>query len=409
MNKAFGAVLVVLAAMLVVLLLVAEFVLPNYVSRLGRQLAKDLSVISGDAEATPRIPAEAVRSNEFAFVFHPVPGAETTKVAGVIGPDATGGFLVVEQTDTSFAGGDLLPLLESRGMKIPADPHGGIRQLMEIDGALIGLFGLARDNCIFAALIDLDRLEFVDEFPCMDTSQGYIGLNNMGGGYAVQDDFLLMALGTGSDVAWSAQGTTSQDPQSPYGKVLRYDIVRSGQGVTLANRRIYSSGVRNPQGFAMIDGLVLEVEHGPMGGDEINLIQEDANYGWPLYSAGSQYNQGDLNSFAPPDSSFSNPMATFVPSIAPSDISECPSLIANRYDTADCVIVSALRGQSIFIVLGDFAQERIWSVERIELGIRLREVFVHDDTLYLVPDDAQVLRTEIHALACNRDFPCGRE
>lgn len=99
-----------------------------------------------------------------------------------------------------------------------------------------------------------------------------------------------------------------------------------------------------------------------------------------------------------------------MPSIAISDITTCPSLIAARYDTADCVIVSGLISEAIFIVLGDFANQRVWSVEKIDVGERVREVFIHDDALYLLPDHANLIRADIVALSCmgSRE-PCGRE
>ncbi len=55
---------------------------------------------------------------------------------------------------------------------------------------------------------------------------------------------------------------------------------------------IYTYGNRNPQGVAMnpVDGRIWENEHGPRGGDEINIIQKGMNYGWPVISYGINYN-----------------------------------------------------------------------------------------------------------------------
>ena len=54
---------------------------------------------------------------------------------------------------------------------------------------------------------------------------------------------------------------------------------------------IWSYGHRNPQGLALHPGTgeVWSSEHGPMGGDELNIIKKGLNYGWPLYSIGINY------------------------------------------------------------------------------------------------------------------------
>jgi glucose/arabinose dehydrogenase len=55
-------------------------------------------------------------------------------------------------------------------------------------------------------------------------------------------------------------------------------------GKTGAKEAIYSYGHRNPQGLAKhpTTGAIWDQEHGPKGGDEINIIKKGANYGWPL-------------------------------------------------------------------------------------------------------------------------------
>lgn len=59
-----------------------------------------------------------------------------------------------------------------------------------------------------------------------------------------------------------------------------------------AMKSIYTYGNRNPQGVAMnpLDGSIWQNEHGPRGGDEINIVQKGVNYGWPVISYGINYN-----------------------------------------------------------------------------------------------------------------------
>ena len=53
---------------------------------------------------------------------------------------------------------------------------------------------------------------------------------------------------------------------------------------------IFSKGHRNPQGLIVLEEVILETEHGPKGGDEINKIIYKGNYGWPISSYGEKYN-----------------------------------------------------------------------------------------------------------------------
>jgi hypothetical protein len=87
------------------------------------------------------------------------------------------------------------------------------------------------------------------------------------------EEALLFALGDHEFDGWNRSPILPQDPASPYGKILRIDI-ESGRS------EIWSSGHRNPQGM-WVDaaGNVWATEHGPRGGDELNLILKGANYG----------------------------------------------------------------------------------------------------------------------------------
>ena len=84
---------------------------------------------------------------------------------------------------------------------------------------------------------------------------------------------------------------------------------------------IWSYGHRNPQGLVFDNktNRLWEMEHGPRGGDEINLIKKGQNYGWPLVSQGKEYFSG-----SPVGERFKegmiDPVKVYIPSIAPSDL-----------------------------------------------------------------------------------------
>lgn len=84
---------------------------------------------------------------------------------------------------------------------------------------------------------------------------------------------------------------------------------------------IWSYGHRNPQGLAFdkATGRLWEIEHGPRGGDEINLIEKGGNYGWPLVSRGKEYGSGEPVG-RPHQAGMIDPIMVYIPSIAPSSL-----------------------------------------------------------------------------------------
>jgi len=89
-------------------------------------------------------------------------------------------------------------------------------------------------------------------------------------------------------------------------------------GRTGARPEIFSYGHRNPQGLAMhpVTGRIWEVEHGPRGGDELNILKPGANYGWPLATHGIDYD----GSIISPNKSLpgmEDPLRVWTPSISP--------------------------------------------------------------------------------------------
>ena len=86
-----------------------------------------------------------------------------------------------------------------------------------------------------------------------------------------------------------------------------------------AKKAIYSYGHRNPQGLIKnpITGAIWEHEHGPQGGDEINIIEKGKNYGWPIISYGINYSGTSFTDITE-KKGMEQPLFYWVPSIAPS-------------------------------------------------------------------------------------------
>jgi len=116
----------------------------------------------------------------------------------------------------------------------------------------------------------------------------------------------------------------AQDPMSAYGKILRLNddgtIPRDNPFVGKQGYRpeIYSLGHRDHLGLVVHpSGTIFNAEHGPNGGDEVNLIKPGANYGWPVISFGRNY---DGSRIPPFKEGMEIPQIVWVPSIGPSGI-----------------------------------------------------------------------------------------
>jgi glucose/arabinose dehydrogenase len=114
-----------------------------------------------------------------------------------------------------------------------------------------------------------------------------------------------------------------QDLTRPNGKIHRlYDDGRVPEDNPFVKTKdavpgIWSYGHRNPQGLAMDprDGSLYDTEHGPRGGDELNLIKPGANYGWPVITYGMNYDGTPMVSITEKEG-MEQPVTYWVPSIA---------------------------------------------------------------------------------------------
>ncbi|MCL4739660.1 MAG: PQQ-dependent sugar dehydrogenase [Burkholderiaceae bacterium] len=194
----------------------------------------------------------------------------------------------------------------------------------------------------------------------------------------------------------------AQNPANHLGKVVR--VARDGSvpadnpfaGRAGAAPEVWSLGHRNIQGAALhpATGELWAVEHGPQGGDEVNLVRRGLNYGWPLVTYGRNYGSGTRIGEEGPKPGFEQPLHHWVPtSIAPSGMA---FLSSDRYPGwQGSLFVGALRG--LALVRLTLEGDRIRGEERLltTLGKRIRDVRQGPDGwLYVVTEggDGEVLR-----------------
>jgi glucose/arabinose dehydrogenase len=132
------------------------------------------------------------------------------------------------------------------------------------------------------------------------------------------DQTLLLTLGDGFAYREKAQGL-----ETDFGKVVR--LKDDGAipadnpfvGKEGARGEIWSYGHRNPQGLVRDPqtGAVYAVEHGPKGGDELNLVEPGKNYGWPVITYGADYSGAQITPYTERPG-MAQPLVYWVPSIA---------------------------------------------------------------------------------------------
>jgi glucose/arabinose dehydrogenase len=154
----------------------------------------------------------------------------------------------------------------------------------------------------------------------------------------------------------------------------------------------YTLGNRNQQGAALHPqtGLLWTHEHGPQGGDEVNVIRAGANYGWPVITYGVNYGLGTKIGEGTAKAGMEQPLHKWVPSIAPSGMA---FYTGERFPKwRGDLFVGALRGEVLVRLKLD--GEKVVHEERLLKGTlgRIRDVRVGPDGLiYLLTDESRGL------------------
>lgn len=197
-------------------------------------------------------------------------------------------------------------------------------------------------------------------------------------------DGLLLTTG---NFTFDQPDNRPQNDNSIFGKIIFVNF--EGK-----NFEIFSKGHRNSQGLYVEKDLILSTEHGPRGGDEINKIIFNSNYGWPISSYGDKYykkkNEISIPNYKNNHFSlgFQEPIFTFIPSIGISEIIKIPNNFSDHW--VDNFIVSSLWGQSLYRLKFDDNYEKVIFIEKIFIGNRIR------DLKYIKGNDMIIMALEQH-------------
>ena len=252
----------------------------------------------------------------------------------------------------------------------------------------------ANHLCVARGQLQAEALtEVVEIFRAKPAKEGSA---HYGGRMAwLPDGTLIVTLGDGFDYREQAQNLSSH-----LGKIVRLNpdgsvpadnpfVGREG-----ALPEIYSYGHRNVQGlvFDSVENVLIAHEHGPRGGDEINIIEPGHNYGWPVITHGIDYTGAMITPFVEREG-MEQPLLHWTPSIAPSGMTRYRGVLFP--DWQGNLLVGALADKSVHRVTleaGDASDvESLFEA----MGERIRDVATGPDgAVYLLTDsaDGRILR-----------------
>ena len=172
---------------------------------------------------------------------------------------------------------------------------------------------------------------------------------------------------------------------TPDGKAPQDNPFVNKQG---ALPEIWAYGVRNPEGLAINpwSGELWEQEHGPKGGDEINIIQKGGNYGWPVVSFGVNYDGTPVGTGQRHHASMIDPVWHWTPSIAPSGMAFYTGKLFPAWQRS--LFDGALKYELLSRL--ELKDDRPAKEERMLQALHWRIRFVTqgpDDALYLLTDE----------------------
>lgn len=182
---------------------------------------------------------------------------------------------------------------------------------------------------------------------------------------------LLLAVGDHMFDGVDSDEILPQDKRAAYGKTILINLETHTSS-------IYSLGHRNPQGLDVdLQKNIWETEHGPKGGDELNLIAKGKNYGWPLVTYGTNYTEAiwPLSASQGKHEGYERPTYAWIPSIGISALATSKSPLFKLWNHD--LLVGSLAAKALWRVR--IEQGRAVFAERIPIGERIRDIIEDRD------------------------------
>ena len=229
--------------------------------------------------------------------------------------------------------------------------------------------------------------------PCIDPEpdhevSGAVWAGHISGGDIANydEDHLLITVGDYNRNGIDGSEAYAMDSSNPYGKTLLLNK-------TNGDWSIFTRGSRNPSGlFRDQTGNYWSVENGPAGGDELNLLMEGQNYGWPEVSYGTWYLPemqlpGNYTPGTHPQ--YTKPIYSWVPSVAPASVVRVES--ENFPYWQGDLLIGTMRDRSLLRMRLDESNS-VKYTEKIDLGHRVRDMIVLENgEILLLTDDEYLI------------------
>lgn len=296
--------------------------------------------------------------------------------------------------------------------------YGGIRAAKWINNKNLIIYSSTKENEIYKiSLLSFEisknfKLKEIDRINIEDLPKQDGTMSTLGGGIELYNKKIYLSTGTSAVPNEYKINELAQSDRSKLGKILEIELDDKQKFKKI---NVIAKGSRNSQGLLFIEETLLEIEHGPQGGDEINYINKNefnkklVNFGWPNFSYGLPYhnkipysdNKLQVDSskelekyYDDDDLSFRKPIFYFTPSIAISNISSCPFKSTEYEQYKNCFVISSLKDSSFYIMKYEKLNGviDIKSVERVYVGYRIRKIITHENNLYICLDNLKIIK-----------------
>ena len=278
--------------------------------------------------------------------------------------------------------GYLIKNLKSEKLNLPnvftTQRNGGIKTIFIYNNNEFALISSSKKNCFYASIVSLNNGKELFKTKCLNDTKKNTDFNGLGSSNIHHNNKILLSIGA-PEQGSSKIRALAQDNNSMFGKIIEINKTDIDKVITNKesnlNLKIFSIGHRNPQGLTKINDSFFSVEHGPLGGDELNKLIKDKNYGWPAVSYGTQYlydEAGKSYEISHENSKFEEPLFALMPSVGISGLNNCPTKLKKFYKK-HCLLALSLYGnnlrpgRSIIIYLLNKKMNKVHSVEQIYL------------------------------------------
>jgi cytochrome c2 len=230
--------------------------------------------------------------------------------------------------------------------------------------------------------------------PCLPFKKNHVypftGHQSGGRIWIGADDRILLTVG---DHEFDGENTKEIYPQHPtasYGKTVEIDLQDK-------SARIFSMGHRNAQGlYVDPKGTIWSTEHGPKGGDELNVLIRGGNYGWPVVTYGTDYDAmtWPLSDAQGSHAGFPRPLYAWVPSIGISNLIGVEKSLFDLWQGD--LLVASLAWKQLFRLR--VREGRVIFSEPIRIGHRIRDLAELDDGTIVLKTDGDGKSTKSYLI-----------